>query len=226
MTSRKFVQFLKPLEDEVNDHELTGELGNTLYSRRILTALVLRFAKSETFNYYVVTISPRNNVINSNTVFELDKLLITLSEQFAGLHAIYYPEVSENDRYHYHGFVICSKEQSANFSIYMKFLERRIGNSYFQRILSLTDEYKAYNAKTKTDQTTKFEQIITYITKQVNYKKLLEYINADNKYSNKLLQGKGSKDRKVTSVVTTFKITITDWIKDFYDETHEDNIEI
>lgn len=217
---------LKPqLTDENITHD-DGTTENPTYSQRIFSTLVLRFAPRATLLHsWVVNISPRDNILNEFSCKELNSKLIALTDTF-GLNVIFYPEISRNNRYHYHGICWTSNENSATFTIYLKFLNLRFGNTTFQQIHAYSNKYKAYNVKTKTDQETSFEQIIKYITKQVNNDKLLNYLNTDQKYPNKLKLNKSFVQMKTTPCITNVRQNIIHWINEQYQPENENNIEI
>lgn len=207
----EFSKVLVPLLEEMNTHEDVGELGNPLYSERIYFPLVFRFAKcADLYNVWAITISPRDSTLNNYSCKQLDKKILSYFDSI-GIHAIIYPEISLHDRYHYHGIVWTLKDQSLNYTILLKYLNKYIGNTYSQQSTFTTNSYKTYNPKKNCNQTTSLLQIITYITKQVNYKRLLDYLNADNTIHNKLEHNKGSKKMLITPVITTIKVKLQDY---------------
>lgn len=222
----KLHETLKPLLSDENITLPDGTTENPEYSQRIFTSLVLRFApRQELLESYVVNISPRDNILNEYSCKELNNKLINLTETF-GLNVIFYPEISQNNRYHYHGICWTTKDNSSTFTIYLKFLNKQFGNTTFQRILGYTTKYNAYNIKKKVNQTTTFENIIKYITKQVNNEKLLNYLNTDQKYQNKINKNKSFLQMTVTPCITTVKCNIIQWINEKYEPENENNIEI
>lgn len=217
---------LKPLESDLNVTLADNSTINPTYSERILSSLVLRFApRQDVIDVQAVTISPKDAVLNNYSCKELDREIIKLTNEFLGIHCIFYPEIGTNNRYHYHGLVWYPKNQSVDFTIYLKYLNKRFGNTYVQRVHGITTEYKAYNAKKKCDQTTSFQRVVEYITKSVNNEKLLQYLNKDQEMSNKLEKNKSFKKMKITTVITTLHKSILNWLKEGYKE-NENNIEI
>lgn len=207
-----FEKVLIPLIEDLNTLEGDGTQQNFTYKERIYSALVFRFApKANLYNVWAITISIRDSVLNNYSCKEINKKVMGIIDSTISIGAILYPEISPSNRYHYHGILWTRKETSMDYEIIFKMLNRHIGNCYSQRTTFTTNEYKAYNQKKKCDQTTSFEKIISYITKQVNCPKLLSYLNADQKINNKLELNKSYIPKKVTPVITNITPKMTKW---------------
>lgn len=191
---------LKPLETDINEIEADGSFHNPLYSARLLHSLVLRVSHiSNAYEVFTVTISPKDTIVKLPCK-EIDNMLINYSSYYP-LKILFYPEISKKFRYHYHGLVFVIRGEIPSFEIWKKGISRKIGNTYSQRFYVTDKPFKAYNAKTRTEQETTTKQVIDYITKSVNNSVLMNYLNADRKFKN-LEDGKGFKELTVSTVIT------------------------
>lgn len=213
-----------PLDTDVNTYQDDKTLSNPSYSSRFLFSLGLRFEKNglDRFNVWVITISPKDSVLNNLSVKELDRKVKSVIDKFLLLNFVLFPEISSNNRYHYHGLVWCEKKASMDYTIMLKYLNRLIGNTYSQVSTFTLNDYTAYNQKKKTTQKTNIKNIIEYITKQVNYIELINYLNADHAAHNKIMLNKSFKTIKTTSILTNLDSNIANW----YMENINNNIEM
>lgn len=140
---------------------------------------------------YVITINPRDKM-QSLGVKELDDKLERCMKFANDVNFIFYKEVSNSDylRYHYHGILWFNTDTMLEvdkldipivFTTIINKCRRHIGITYYQKVFSIRENYKAYNQKTKREELTNLEKIFKYITKDVNSPRLKKYVEFRNK---------------------------------------------
>lgn len=95
------------------------------------------------------------------------------------------------------------EQSDESFMDICHYFKRHIGNTYVQKIESLTEQYTAYNVKSRRSELTSFERIMKYIMKQVNSNDLIRFINR-RRILDKIISNKKSRngDVKTTPVLT------------------------
>lgn len=205
--------WIEPLEGETTE----------VYFCRVEIPLVETLQKCR--NLFVVTVSPKDKVLEKHTFLKLDKELIKLISNFTFVNYIFYPEVGENGRYHYHGLVWIDEledeesniQASESLDLTFHYLNKCIGNTLYQRIESFSQDYKTFNKKTRREEFTNFKKILKYITKSVNDKNLLRRLNNLIIFDRKLLKGRAMDSAlPKTHVLCNLK----KYIIEFYNENN------
>lgn len=177
--------WIEPLEGESNE----------AYFCRVEIPLVETLQKCR--NLFVVSVSPKDKVLQ-NSFWKIDKELIKLISNFIFVNYIFYPEIGENGRYHYHGLIWIDEledeasniQASESLDLTFNYLNRCIGNTLIQRIESLSQDYKVYNKKSRREEFTNFKKILKYISKSVNNPFLLKRLNNLIEFDKKLLNSR------------------------------------
>jgi len=81
-------------------------------------------------------------------------------------------------------------------------LERKVGRTMIQRIESLTEPYTAYNVNSKRSETTSYDKVLKYVSKQVNSKELISFYKMNDKLHLLLKKKQDKKEYKTTYVLT------------------------
>lgn len=168
-------------------------------------------------NICVITISPKDTVLQKYSPYQLDSLVKDFMKGIShNIHYILYPEVSSNLRYHYHGIIYTDtiiSERPEDIHLYYEeidelfryvpyVLERKVGRTLIQRIESLTESYTSFNVNSKRCESTSFEQILKYITKQINSKELINFYKMNDKLHSLLKKKKTDVNYETTYVLT------------------------